>query len=368
MARKKKHQRSDGRFEYKATVGRKLDGTPIRKSFYSTKSLTDAKQQAEAYKQQQTITAITGSQFTPQTVTFAVWSRKWLRTYKKPFVSPATYSNTYENSVENHLIPYFGAANLADIRPADIQDFFAGKTNCSASLLKKLRISLSAIFDTAIDNDLIYKNPCKYVQTRSDVKPHEKRTLTDQQIDEIKERAVGSFDAVAFLLETGLRRGEVLGLMWSDIDLDNATLRVQRSISLENGTAVIRPPKWNSYRTIPLMPETIELIQRQPRRSLYVFPAPKKDGHEDPNHFSRRIYTFFKAFPKEYRCSAHELRHSYASQLMRRGIDIYTISKLLGHRDIKITAAVYVHPNVESFREELNQKFCRQNVVKENQM
>ena len=55
MARKKKHQRSDGRFEYKATVGRKLDGTPIRKSFYSTSSLTDAKRQAEVYKQQQTI-------------------------------------------------------------------------------------------------------------------------------------------------------------------------------------------------------------------------------------------------------------------------------------------------------------------------
>lgn len=368
MARKKKHQRSDGRFEYKATVGRRLDGTPIRKSFYSMSSLTDAKRQAEVYKQQQMIAAVTGLQATPQTITFAEWSRKWLRTYKEPFVSPSTYANTYVNAVENHLIPYFGAAKLADIRPADIQGFFAGKTSCSASLLKKLRITLSAIFDTAIDNDLIYKNPCKYVQTHSDATPKERRTLTDQQIDEIKAEASGTFDAIVFLLETGLRRGELLGLMWSDIDMEHATLHVQRSVSPENGRPAIRPPKWNSYRTIPLMPDTLALIQRQPKRSLYVFPAPRGDGFEEPNHFSRRVYHFFLSFPEEYRCTAHELRHSYASQLMRRGVDIYTISKLLGHHDIKITASVYVHPDIESFREELNRKFCRQNVVKQNEI
>ena len=206
MARKKKHQRSDGRFEYKATVGRKLDGTPIRKSFYSTSSLTDAKRQAEVYKQQQTIA---------------------------------------------------------------------------------------------------------------------------------KAEASGTFDAIVFLLETGLRRGELLGLMWSDIDMERATLHVQRSVSPENGRPAVRPPKWNSYRTIPLMPDTLALIQRQPKRSLYVFPAPRGDGFEEPNHFSRRVYHFFLSFPEEYRCTAHELRHSYASQLMRRGVDIYTISKLPGHHDIK---------------------------------
>ena len=237
MARKKKHQRSDGRFEYKATVGRKLDGTPIRKSFYSTSSLTDAKRQAEVYKQQQTIA---------------------------------------------------------------------------------------------------------------------------------KAEASGTFDAIVFLLETGLRRGELLGLMWSDIDMERATLHVQRSVSPENGRPAVRPPKWNSYRTIPLMPDTLALIQRQPKRSLYVLPAPRGDGFEEPNHFSRRVYHFFLSFPEEYRCTAHELRHSYASQLMRRGVDIYTISKLLGHHDITITAAVYVHPDAEAFRAELNRKFCRQNVVKED--
>lgn len=355
MARKKKHQRADGRFEYKATVGRKIDGTPIRKSFYSTVSLTDAKRQAEEYKQQQAVSDATGTPMTVKCVTFAEWSRKWLKTYKEPFVTLSTYQNTYVNSVENHLIPCFGAANLQDIKPADVQQFFASQTQYSKSMLKKLKNTLSAIFEAAIDNDLIYKNPVKYIKLKSNAQPKERKTLTDAQIKFVKEAAMYKLDPVVFLLETGLRRGELVGLMWSDVDLENATLRVQRSVSLENGRPVIRPPKWNSYRTIPLMPSTVSLLRRQPRHSLYVFPAPIANGHEDPNHFSRRLYNFFCTLPEEYRCSAHELRHSYASQLMRHGVNIYTISKLLGHNDISITASVYVHPDIEHLRKELQE-------------
>lgn len=366
MARKKKHQRADGRFEYKATVGHRLDGTPIRKSFYSTVSLTDAKRQAERYKKEQTIAAATGSPTTVQCITFAEWSRKWLKTYKKPFVSVATYTNTYVYVVEYHLIPYFGTANLQDIKPVDIQQFFSDKTRYSRSLLRKFQNTLKAIFEAAIDNDLLYKNPVKYVKLKSDAQSKEKKALTDEQIEFVKQKAIGKLDAIAFLLETGLRRGELLGLMWKDIDMSAKTLTVNRSFSLVNGRGKICPPKHGSYRTIPLLPSTIEILQRQPHSSLYVFPSPKLKKPEDPNHFSRRLRAFFDDLPEECRCSAHELRHSYASWLMRRDVSIYTISKLLGHNDIQVTASVYVHSDVEKFRDELHLKFCRQDVVKEN--
>lgn len=369
MARPKKKRkglRENGVFEYKATIGHTLDGKRIRKSFYSSKSLADAKAQAEQYKADQAVAAAMGEPITPKEITFAEWSRKWLHTYKQPFVSPSTYRNTYKNCVENHLIPYFGAANLSVIRPADVQGFFAVKKECSHSLLEKLRMTLIAIFEAAIDNDLLYKNPAKYIKIKSEAKPKEKNALTDAQIELVKSAAKCKMPEVIFLLETGLRRGELLGLMWSDIDLKNGTAKIQRSISVEAGKAVVRPPKWDSFRTIPLMPSTIELLRSRQHISLYVFPAQLVRGAENPNNFSRRLRHFFSSLPEECQCSAHELRHSYASQLMRRGVNIYTISKLLGHRDIKVTSQTYVHPDVEAFRSELSEKFGRNMVVLKN--
>lgn len=356
MPRKKKHQRSDGRFEYKATVGRKLDGTPIRKSFYSMNSLSDAKRQAELYKQQQTIAAVTGTHATLQTTTFAGWAEKWLLTYKKPFVSPSTYANTYCNMVEHHLIPYFGAAPLEGIHPVDIQDFFASKSACSESALSKMRSILNAIFESAIDNDLLYKNPAKHIRFSSGAEKREKKALSDEQIDFVARAGLDRLDEVPFLLYTGMRRGEMLGLMWQDIDFETKSISIQRAIVSENGKAVVRPPKWDSYRKIPLMKDALQILNSMERISLYVFPARRTLGPQNPNNFSRKLRQFNGALPEECRCSAHELRHSYASQLMRHGVDIYTISKLLGHRDIKVTAKTYVHPDVDAFRAELDSK------------
>lgn len=134
---RKKPTRKDNRYEYKTTIGRDIHGKPLRKSFYSTVSLTDAKQKAEEYRVASEVSARTGEAFVPSTGRFTDWARKWLRTYKQPFVDVNTYELTYVSLVEGHLIPYFGAARLSDIRPADIQAYFATKTECLESRLKK---------------------------------------------------------------------------------------------------------------------------------------------------------------------------------------------------------------------------------------
>lgn len=352
MGRKKKGQRADGTFEYKCTVGHDMTGRRIQKSFYGS-TLTEAKQKAEQYKVDKAVTATIGAPVTPANITFGAWAEKWLETYKKPYVTSQTYANTYLNTVHHHLLPVFGSARLSDIRPIDVQRFFSQQKNYSLSAQRKMLITIRAIFDAAIDNDLIFKNPAKKIQLTSSAVKHEKTALTDAQIDQVKGAAVGTFDAIIFLLETGLRRGELLGLMWSDIDFDTGTFTVNRSFSIENGNGKMQPPKKGSYRTLPIMPSTMEVLQRQKRDTLYVFPSPRARKPEDPNHFNRRVRAWFQQFPEEMRCTPHELRHSYASQLQRKGVDIYTISALLGHKDIEVTASVYVHPDVNSFREKL---------------
>ena len=121
---RKKPTRKDNRYEYKLTLGCDIHGKPLRKSFYSTVSLSDAKKKAEEYRVASEVSARTDVAFVPST-------------YKQPFVDVNTYELTYVSLVEGHLIPYFGAARLNDIRPADIQAYFATKTECSDSRLKK---------------------------------------------------------------------------------------------------------------------------------------------------------------------------------------------------------------------------------------
>ena len=118
------------------TPERDIHGKPLRKSFYSTVSLSDAKKKAEEYRVASEVSARTGEAFVPSTGRFAPWARKWLLSYKQPFVEEDTYKLTYVSLVEGHLIPYFGNALLSDIRPVDIQAYFATKTACSESRLK----------------------------------------------------------------------------------------------------------------------------------------------------------------------------------------------------------------------------------------
>lgn len=232
MPRPKKQapNHQSGQYEYKATIGKDFMGKPIRKSFYSPKSVEDAKAKAQAYIIEQEVADRTGETFIQKEYTFAQWAEKWLEVYKKPTVSENTFRLTYKNSVEKHLNPFFGAAALTDIRSADVQKFFNQKQkSLSESMLDKLHMTLYGIFETAIDNDLCYKNPVKGIKYISNKEKNEKHVYSDEEIKTAKEFFKYSFPEAYVMLETGLRRGEICGLMWTDIDTKNLTLSVNRS-------------------------------------------------------------------------------------------------------------------------------------------
>lgn len=362
MPRPKKEaaHRAYGVYEIKATVGHTFDGKPIRKSFYSSISKADAKQKAQAYIIQQEVTNIVGvTAETSDDITFTEWAEKWLTTYKKPNVSENTYKLTYELNVKKHLLPYFGKAQLRNIKSIDVQRFFSIKQEqLSESVLDKLRLCLNGIFDSAIDNDLIIKNPVKNVTYTSAKEKKIKHIWNDDEISIAKAFFKTRRPEAYLALETGLRRGEILGLMWSDIDLKSKTLSVNRSIAGKEGGGVeIRPPKWDSYRTIPISSELCEFLSEYPHKSLYVFPN-SKNNLQVPNTFSqdleRAMEDFHKLYPKITELTSHELRHTRGTQLRRNGADIYTIQKIMGHRDINVTANIYVHDEIETTRKAAN--------------
>ena len=357
MPRPKKQvpNRLDGRFEYKAIIGKSFDGKPIRKSFYSYKSLADAKAKAQEYIISKEAAYRSGEAFIQKNYTFEEWALKWLEVYKRPTVTENTFITTYQIPVKNHLIPYFGKAELQDIKNVDIRNFFSKKQRtASASLLHKLKITMSAIFEAAIENDLCVKNPAKNIEYRSAVEKNEKKVYSDEQIRQAKDFFFNDMPEAFLLLDTGLRRGEMLGLMWKDINIENKTLSVNRSIADKKGGGIaIMPPKWESYRTIPISEELIRLLETLPHNSMYVFP--NVNGQiACPHNWSQKLKRHMAALNAQYPSipvlTAHELRHTRGTELRRSGVDIYTIQKLMGHRDVNVTANIYVHDDTETTR------------------
>lgn len=356
MPRKKKEapNRSDGLYEVKVTVGKSLNGALIRKSFYSKLSKADAKKQADDYKIEMEVANRTGVGFVKKNKTLGEWSTQWLETYKKPDVSESTYKKTYCDTVVRYILPYFGNAVLTDITPLDIKRFYALKKTYSDSILHKMQLCFNGIFETAIENDLCYKNPAKNVSYNSVADKAVKLVYTEDEICRVEEIAEYCLPEVLILLETGLRRGELCGLMWSDIDLNAMTISVNRSIAHKIGGGIeIHPPKWNSYRTNPLSLRAAQILRNLPMSSEYVFPN-RFNSVQQPSSLSDKLDRFMNNLVEDIpRLTAHELRHTYGTSLRRRGVDIYTIQKIMGHRDINVTTEIYVHNEIGSLKKAL---------------
>jgi integrase len=165
------------------------------------------------------------------------------------------------------------------------------------------------------------------------------------------------------LITTGLRRGECLGLQWSDIDFQNGTLTVNRSTTYtpECGITVAQPKTAHSVRTIPVVPSTLSLLkqlQKQQEREhpatiltgAFVFSRPGEPFEpRDPSAITRHMKRFVRSagLPD---VSPHDLRHSCASLLLSSGADIKSVQEILGHADASTTLNFYVKTDLNQMR------------------
>lgn len=175
---KKQKPNKQGLYEVKVTVGKNFDGTLIRKSFYSTISKADAKAKAEQYKIDQAVFEATGERSSNSNVTFDTWAKKVLESIKGT-IKDSSFNLTYNNSIENHLIPYFGKHHIADIKQIDIQQYFNIKgKEYTIETLKKHKMALNRIFESAVMNDICIKNPCRSIKLTSEIRSEKKRIYT----------------------------------------------------------------------------------------------------------------------------------------------------------------------------------------------
>ena len=183
----------------------------------------------------------------------------------------------------------------------------------------------------------------------------EMKTLPIEQLTSFlrEARDSGVFELYYVEVATGLRRGELLGLKWEDIDLEKGNLRVKLQIARINGEVVEAPLKTkNAYRVLPLAEDTIQVLKQQRKKtgsSPWVFPSPT-GGPISPDSVLHMLHRVLKRAGLP-RVRFHDLRHTFAALALQNGVDIKTVSGMLGHFSAGFTLDTYAHVTTAAQKE-----------------
>lgn len=338
MPRAKKGKRKDGRVQIKRVVGHDYDGNPINK-WFSGKDKKEAEQKYFEYQLE-----IEKKDQHKKQMPFEEWAETWLYDYKQNEVRASTFDSTYYRPVTKHILPYFKDTIINDLTQADIKRYTNTLLNYSQSLIDKIMLCLNGIFESACDNDIIIKNPCRNIKVKSKVEKEKKRTYDKASADYLCTIDHKYGLAIHILLRMGLRGSELCALTWDKIDLDNGIMYINEGKVKVNGVTYIDKPKSaNSTRKLPIPNDLLTRLKNESKTaSNYLINATSKTLSEKLRVLYNEI-----GIDKDKQLSAHELRHTCGTLLYNETRDIYLVSRFLGHSDISITTKIYVHSNLQ---------------------
>ena len=283
-----------------------------------------------------------------QALLFRHYTERWLRTYKEGVLKPTTLAG-YRCNLNKHIYPALGDCPLPDITTDMIQKFLTDRQHLARNTLHTMLVLVSEILDSAVEDGIIPRNPA--ISKRVFI-PSEKKTkrkaLTLEEVQDVIRQLYRAEDVtnrrlLALMLFTGMRRGEILGLRWEDIDFEKDTISVSRAVSYISNQPILSSTKTkNGLRVIPLNPQLKELLQPIEAEG-FIF------GSEKP--ITKMVYIrLFRNINRDFDlhgATAHVFRHSYLSLLNQAGVDPKTIQAIGGHGSFLMTYDLYVHTNGE---------------------
>ena len=286
------------------------------------------------------------------------WFDYWIG-IKKQTVRPNTVRN-YSERYERNIRGVIGSKLLTEVKPVHCQKIFSdmAEEGYKTTTIYQTRITLFNMLEFAKENDVLIVNPCKKSLKSNMGKPSEKKEALTIDVQKKFLGAVVGYsyeNQYRFVLQTGLRTGEMIGLKWSDIDFKNRTMKIERTMEYRYkvGEWRIGPPKSQSgYRTVPLTEEAVRILenQRKKNQSLKIIPMEWKDfvflcRKGTPVKNSTYDTGLFKYCDRAGipRFSMHVLRHTFATRCIEAGMKPKTLQKILGHSNIGITMNLYVH-------------------------
>lgn len=356
----KPRKRKDGRYEVRVTVME--DGRPVRVSVYG-RTAQEAERKAREVK-----TRAERGMFTRDRTTVAGFAAAWLERRARE-VRPRTLE-LYRHEL-SLVLPSLkdpsakdplGSKRLAEVKPAHIREVLDDLADrYSVRTLKMVRQRLWQVFREALDLELVYRNPVDPVRVktpRGQPKIRVGRALEPWEVAALLEALDRHPDPRTALLlrlclACGLRKGEVLGLQWGDLDLEGGTLTVRRAwTEREEGYGETLPKTATSHRTVPIPFQTLQRLKVyrdwwgktlwDPRPEDWVFPGndPTRPLNPHAPNWALRRITEQLGLPA---IRVHDLRHTYGSHLLANGAPLEVVAERMGHANPNITLGVYRH-------------------------
>ena len=278
--------------------------------------------------------------------TFGHFAQMWYDIYKKPYLRESSL-NMIKYVLNQHILPFIGGYRLRDISPMQIQAIMATMSDKSNSLQSKILVLLRNIFRAAQDNGLIAKSPVSTMLKPAGKKTQEKVALTPQESRLLLERVTNP-RAKTFLLialHTGMRRGEILGLHWEDIDFSNKLIHVQHNAVLTETTTTVSENLKTAagVRTIPLTEELEAWLLARKKNSLSQYVIAMENHQPLTKSSYKSMWKLIERELPEAHVTAHILRHTYITRLFEAGLDIKEVQYLAGHSTVDMTLRVYTH-------------------------
>jgi integrase len=364
---------SDGRWRAAISLGYKVDEkgkrVPIRKTLNAHSRKEVQEQLNNALRDHQR-----GFLIDTRNPTLKEFLTAWLSDVVMPTVRWKTY-RSYEQMVRNHLVKDvpseewtkrkldavegLGATKLAKLSLQDMQRFMKAKLDAgnSPALVRYLRVVLRAALAHAASDNLVYRNVAALAKPPR-VEKREMKSFDANQARRFLDAAIGHRLEALFTagLSLGLRSGEALGLMWSELDLERAEVRISHALQRVRGELVrVEVKSEKGKRTIPLPPTcTTALKQHRERQEVerqwaaeawketgFVFTTTIGTPLDDRNVL--RAFDALLSAAKLPKIRIHDLRHTCVSLLAAQGVPVKTISEIIGHSDIRLTQNVYQH-------------------------
>lgn len=271
--------------------------------------------------------------------TFCEVANDWERIHRKDVVYK-TWS-TYQGHLKK-LIVEFGKKDICSISDNDVSCLLQqmAADQYSAKTVRTRFNVCNMIMNHAISKEYILNNPCATVKIPKGLNKNIRELPKDEEIQKVINSLNCHFGLFAyFLLFTGMRRGEALAIRWEDIDFDEMTISINKSIFFESNRPKLKNPKTrNGIRIVPLLAPLKEVLLSRREDSGYVF------GNEEPmtEQAFKRAWEHYK---KESKVSItpHQLRHAFATILYEAEIDPKSAQKMMGHADYKTTIDIYTH-------------------------
>ena len=350
-------KRKDGRWEGRYTAGYDPDtGKRIIKNVLG-KTQAEAKAKLAAAQQECEVLDVTRT----DEYTVATWLRSWYELYAEPNIRTAT-ADRYKLMIETYTIPRIGKIKLKKLTSRDLQKLYKdlmehgrvnrrsghGDPGLSSTTVRSVHLMLHSAFERAVKERLIPRNPTDdCIAPR--VRKVEMKTLRPEHLKAYLDAADARGVLPMFYLElvSGLRKGELVALLWDDLDIQNRTISVSKQyIKNPSGKLTLSRPKTEtSVRRVSIPQEAVDLlIQEQEKHpdNPYMFPSSTTGEMYYPDSVVKLHEKILKDAGLEH-IRFHDLRHTFATLALQNGVDIKTVSSMLGHYDAGFTLRTYTH-------------------------